>query len=315
MKNIKYFGIVLLVMMLFSGCSESSEVTSVINGTFEITNPINQTLNATICDLDGECATVSNNKLDVQLNDQTTPILIFPVYRVLQEGFALANNTITDTRNITLTNSSGFIVGDTIGIFQDSTNVRNYFGEVLAINGNELTLDKEFESVFDISLNPIIQKIDMNINEDASTNRIIYEFRNYGSVPLDIVRVLFTMETTNSVDLNKFGDISGGLNVGCLLREQKADGTYANIYNFKTNFDFLSTQFDLNTFAATHPQQGINGLGARLTFGSAGKLGVVVRLAFNESFQFVCHDNLSPLVKFIVTPEGSLTDEPINGGP
>lgn len=264
-----------------------------------------------LCDLGGECATVSNNKLDVQLNDQTTPILIFPVYRVLEEGFSLAVNTIVDTRNITLNDSTGFVVGDTIGIFQDSTNVRNYWGDILNITGNTLTLDKEFESVFNISLNPIIQKIDMNVNEDASTNRIIYEFRNYGTVPLDIVRVLFTMETTNSIDLNKFGDIPDGLLVGCLLREQKSDGTYANIYNFKSNFDFLSTQFDFNSFAATHPQQGINGFGTRLTFGSAGKLGVVVRLSFNESFQFVCHDDLSSLVKFIVTPEGSLTDEPI----
>ena len=256
------------------------------------------------------CSGLIDGTIDVAIQDQHTPPIIFPLYEVINSGYNLTVDTIPDSQTLVLNTVSGLVVGDIMGLFQDTDNVRNYFGEIMNITGNTLMMDTEFENVFAVNKSPIIYEIETNINEDGSTDKIIHEFTNYGTIPMDVTRFIFTMQTTGQVDLNKFGDIPGGLDYGCLLREKKSDGTYTNIYNFKSNFDLVGVMFDFDTYDASHPNQGINGLSSRFTLGSPGKVGVVTRLSFNESVQMVCKDDLTSIISFVTMVEGHLTDEP-----
>lgn len=267
-------------------------------------------LGLVIISLISGCSGLIDGSIDVNIQDQHTPTIIFPLYEIINSGYNITTDTAPDSFTLELNNVIGLSIGDTMGIFQDTDNIRNYFGEIMNISGTTLTLDTEFESVFAVNKSPIVYEIETNINEDGSTNKIIHEFVNYGTIPMDVTRFVFTMQTTDPVDLNKFGDIIGGLERGCLLRERKADGTFGNIFNFKSNFDFVGVMFDFDTYDASHPNQGINGLSARLTLGSPGKIGVVTRLSYNESIQMVCKDDLTSLISFVTMLEGHLTDEP-----
>jgi hypothetical protein len=125
-------------------------------------------------------------------------------------------------------------------------------------------------------------------------------------ITLDITRVLSSMITDGLGDLSDFGDIVGGLTNGLVLRKKYDDGTFGNILNLKTNGDLALVAYDFDRFIATNPGVGVNGQKWRLTFGSEGKMGTVIRVAAGEDLQWVVQDDISSIISFLNMAEGAL---------
>ena len=99
----------------------------------------------------------------------------------------------------------------------------------------------------------------------------------------------------------------GGLTNGIVLRV--VNGRTWNIWDVHLNAEFANLAYDYQTFLATNPAQGVNGLAVRYTFAGQDKHGVAVRLEPGDSLQLVIQDDLSDLVSFRIIAEGHIVQD------
>lgn len=241
-------------------------------------------------------------KLEVQISDQTSPVMIVPMNEVANETTLSVAGEIDDT-TITVAVTTGFTDGAFIVIASVDDN-RYYVGkQVGAIAGSVVTLDTPLDFAYEAGT-LVTNGID-SLNVDGSSTTRIFSLRaSDPGLPLvvDVTRVLFNCVTTDPPDLSMFGDIAGGLTKGIVLR--RTDGTHNNIFNAKTNNDLAGLMFDWTPYLAASPGQGVNGFSGRLTFAGSNKIGVALRIGPDEDLQLLVQDNLSTLLTFKVIVEG-----------
>lgn len=247
-----------------------------------------------------------NGGLPVNLQDQTTQTIDDKFCRAISASKSLASETVAGGYTIELNDASGLSAGDEIGLFQDSDKPQSYFGKILSISTNTLTMDMPLPIAFRDSShdNPAqLFEIDCDMSKDGSSTPIIYSIFNGGSQPIDITRILIQMDTASVPQFDEFGDLTA-LTKGCVLRKKKADGEYQNIADWKSNQDLALYMYDLDLLSSFF---GANGVKGRMTFGGQEKHGVVIRLAQNEALEFIVQDNLTGLNEFRVLAQGHFT--------
>lgn len=235
--------------------------------------------------------------IDVIVGDQTSPPILVYMNQVQNFAVLTANFTI-DTYDITVNDSTGFIVGNYVGVF-NSAALRFYAGNILAVNGNVLTMDTPSDFNYTIG-NPVQAGIkDMNV--DGSGTPVVFSLRADPEldITVDITRVIIHITDNTAMDDEKFGGINA-LTRGIVLR--RTDGTFLNIFNVKTNGEFGELAFD-KTYDDKAPS-GFFGMTSRLTFAGANKIGVAIRLAPDEDLQLVVQDDLTDLNRFVIMVEG-----------
>ena len=241
-------------------------------------------------------------KVDVIINDSTSPLLIVKASTVEANSTLAVDAIFTGglTYDVTLVDDTGFAIGHLATIFNAATN-RVYFGHILNIVGNVLTLDTPLDTNF-VAGSPITAG-EVNMNVDGSVTPVEYGTRNPNvgeDIPLifDVSRIMIHFQTSSGIDLSKFGDITGGITRGLVCRFK--DGNYRNVFNVKTNGDMEELMFDFDIFPAIGNQQ--DSATGRLTF---SKLGAVIRLTKDEDLCFLIQDDLTGLERLTISVEGS----------
>ena len=245
--------------------------------------------------------------LDVNVQDQTTRLIMNCFTKALEASRVLASATVPGTYTIELTDATGLVTGDSIGLFQGGASPANYIADIISVSSNTLTMDTPLDVVFDPATNHVISKVTIQMNVNGATTPVIYSFANRYDAEIDLTRVIFTIVSTGAAGYTDFGDIPL-LTRGVVLRKKNADGTYFNITNVKSNGQFKAIMYDVDFFDPTHPA-AVNGVAGRLTFAGQNKIGVAIRLAKDEAVELVIQDNLSTLVAFIMVGEGHYVDE------
>ncbi len=250
---------------------------------------------------------VSGSEIDVNIQDQTTEAFFNRMCRALSGPYFLASNTVPDSYDIELVSAAGLLVGDDIGLFQNSSNPSSYFAKIKSISSNTITMDTPMDTVFDMVGNsPVLFELECDLAVDGSSTRAVFAAINDSDVPIDITRIILHMTDGTSMDDGKFGGIAALTN-GCVLRKKKTDGTFTNYFNVKTNGEISEICYD-KSYDDKAPS-GVYGFSARLTFGGQSKVGVVIRLHKNEELQWLVQDNLTGLESFTIMAEGHFTDE------
>lgn len=240
----------------------------------------------------------SNANVLVNIQDQITP----PIDLFFAKGDGvpsfLSTQTQIDNRSISVVNPVSFTVGNYIIIAEED---RFYTGELLAINGNVLSLDTPLD--FNFSTSGVVVPSTRDLNVDGSITPQVFSIRAGATsgLSLGISRLMIHMETAGQVDLNKFGDLTALTN-GIVVR--RVDGTTRNIFNVKTNGEMRNLCFDWTADIASNPSQGQNGVGFRYTFAGQDKHGVAVRLDPGDELQIIIQDDLTGLDKFRIIAEG-----------
>ena len=254
-------------------------------------------------DLDGDI-----DSIDVNVQDQITPPLDFFFIQQIGTPTTLAVSSTIYDRVINVTSTADMLAGRRIGIFSGiSGENRFYFGDIINVSGNNITLDSPLDFAFEAG-DPIVI-FTKNLNVNGSVTPQIYKVSGPGTaspVEIDITRIMFQMECSSAIDLNKFGDLTALVN-GIVLR--RINGVTNNIWNLKSNFDISLLAFDYKPFDASNPIQGINGISARSTFSGQSKHGVAVRLKSGESLDIINQDNLEGLVKFNIMAQGHVVTD------
>lgn len=245
-----------------------------------------------------------NGSLPVTLQDQTTPVVIVPLHQKQGES-TLAINAVIDEYTIELVDATGFVDTNLI-IISNLLNRQVYFGtQIGAAVGNVISLDRPLD--FSFEAGDLATRNDINLHVNGSVTEQIFSLRS-GIHPdlnltVDITRVMFHMLLDSAANLSLFGD-QAPLTYGITCRRR--DGNRVNTFNVKTNGDIGKIAYDIDIYSATNPSQGQDGLNARLTFSGQSKMGVVIRIGPDEDYEVIIRDDLSGIVLYEMTIEGSI---------
>jgi len=272
---------------------------------------ISNTVKSLLHTHDGKNLSYSNRtdgkaNLDVAVQDQTTqPVGLFSLQGKGAPTTLTANSTI-NANVVNVASVANISVGDYLGIFSGASEEgRFYFGEVISISSLELTLDTPLDFAFESGDNVISTTRDLNVN--GSVTPQTFEVRGPATIgkSIDITRIIIKMICTNKPEFDMFGDITGGLANGIVLRRN--NGIVTNIFTAKTNGDLANVMYDIS-FLEQAKTQGVNGITGRMTFAGQSKHGVTIRLAAGESLDIIIQDDLSSLESFRIIAQGHVVD-------
>jgi len=249
------------------------------------------------------------NSVDVNLQDQVSPVIITQLARTIAETTISTEGVLNDA-SIEVTDASSVIIGSYIVAFNPITR-RFYQGKAIAIPvGGLILLDSPLDQT--LSVGNVVAIADTNIAIDGSVTPVIFQLRgdqnNPIDVTVDITRIIITMELTSSGDLSDFGNIAR-LTKGVLLR--RVDGFVQNIFNAKSNRELKNLGYDFEFISAIGGSP--DGLSTRITFAGQNKMGVALRVAPSENIQLIVQDNLAfgtpNITKFEITCEGHVVED------
>ena len=246
----------------------------------------------------------SDGSVPVTMQDQTTPPVILPLSRLVDET-TLSAAAVRDEYTFTVADPTGFVDGLLIFLSTPATGEVMFCEQVGAPADSVITIDRPLDYAFVSGTYVSCNDTDMAVN--GATTPVIFSLRPgniESAITVDVTRIMIAMTTTAAVDLSKFGDIAAGLTYGITLR--RVDGRTNNIFNVKTNGGLAAIAYDISFYDAQNATQGQHGLTARLTFAGMNKLGVAIRIGPDDDLQLIVHDNLSSLLKFSVIAEGHI---------
>lgn len=241
----------------------------------------------------------SNGGVPVNIQDQTSQTIDDFMCQSITGPYILSADTVPDSYTIDLVSAAGLTVGDTIGLFKNSTDPQSYFGVIQSISTNTLTMDTPLPVVFPSS-DSVLFEVLCDLSVDGSSTRQIFTLTNNSSVSLDVTRIIIQMDTATTPQFDEFGDLPALTN-GCIFRLALSDGTFQNIGNWKSNQDMAAYMYDLDLLSAFF---GANGVKGRMTFAGQDKHGVTLRIRENEELQFIIQDDLTGLNEFRIMVQG-----------
>ena len=248
-----------------------------------------------------------NSCLDVCVQDQHSPVVIAN-FTSLDAETTNTVATAIDDRTITLDDTTGFVDGITVTLFNLDAVRFSFMKQLGAPIGNVITVDTPLDFAYPIG--SFVSAGSDNLAVDGSVTPQIFALRNTTTrtpITIDITRLIFTAQTDDTVTLPKFGDIIGGLTNGIVLRS--VNGIQSNIFNAKTNGELANLMFDFDVITKANPAQGQDGFLGRLTFAGQNKIGVTIRIAENDDLQLIVQDDLSSLVEFKIKMEGHIVED------
>jgi hypothetical protein len=257
----------------------------------------NRTVPVTVSDRNVEGAAVF-------VQDQTSPILTVP-FLIGRAFVTLAVDTVLDSRDITLTGGHGTLVGEVMEL-ADTVALKFMQSTVVAVNTNVITLDQPVNRVYLAAGPTIVQRSSEDLLVDGSSTPQVFSILPLPSQAGDMVRIIMEIEGTTDMDQTTFGSDDALFN-GCVIRMREDDGNFKNLFNFKSNGDFLAQGFD-HSFLQPKLGNAIRGFAGRITWGGQSKHGVVIRLdgSLAERLEVVIQDDLTLGVntKFKITAQG-----------
>lgn len=241
----------------------------------------------------------------VFVNDQTTDVFDIFFTELLSTG-TLAVDTVAGEYSFTASPGHGIVAGDTVSIFEPDND--KFFGaEVGSVAGDVITCYSPIPQNYSAA-NAIVQRLNNNMLVDGSVTPRIFSVVAPPWLEGDITRVIITIDGDGDMDFTTFGS-SPSLTRGCLLRVNKGDGTYQNIFNWHDNGEFIERSFD-HQFLLPQGGNTVKSFVGRRTFAGQSKNGVVIRLngAKGESLEVVVQDNINgDNIAFKMIAQGHLT--------
>lgn len=243
---------------------------------------------------------------DVNIQDQTSRPVSFYFTKIKGAPTTLAVAASTNDTSVTVVSAAGCAVGDYFGIFQDD---KFYFGLITNLpGGNVIELGTRIDGPFTIGATAACFDRDMSVDGSVTPEIFSVDVGAGSTQSVDITRIVYTLQTADTPSLSDFGDITGGLENGLLLR--RVDGTVENIDVFRDNAEFsIKSGGDLTLFSTGGFFGGTEGFTVRTTFAGQDKRGVAIRLNPGDSLELVNSDNLSSLNSFLAVAQGHFVED------
>jgi hypothetical protein len=209
----------------------------------------------------------SNGGVPTNWQDQHTEAIVAPLSVELNDGSLIAVQTAVDDTDITLTGGHGAVAGNVLCVQEDG---HLYFGTVLSVATNVLTMDTPVDHVFTVAG--------------------AYVCIGDAGIEWDIVRIHANIIGTAAMDSGKFGD-QPALTNGVVLRNLNGDAK--NVANAKSNGE-LALLADQHVYDP-NPPAAQESFFSKHVFGGPRDVGVVQRVVGDDNgkLQVLIQDNLT----------------------
>ena len=242
-----------------------------------------------------------NTSLGITRQSQITDMLDLPFLQEKVSGLTLGADTAIDSRVIPLTAGHGLTTanskGHIIELARDGTSIF-YQGEILSVSGDAVTVAPPVNDVYE-PLTTLVGTGNPNMTQDAATGvaidgsitPVIFTIKPLPNNQAgDISRVVMSSLSDNEGDLSTFGG-APELSVGLTLRIKKENGTFKNLFTYRSNFDLARhAAGDMEPpFTPKVTGNTLHGIISRMTFEGEDKHNAPVRLEglLGEEMQIV----------------------------
>jgi len=246
-----------------------------------------------------------NSAMPINIQDQTTNSINIKINRILDDTIALASSPTIDTYDITLTADHGVIAGNHIALLEQNEQAELFFGEVLSIATNVLTMDSPLSYAF-TPANTTAFKYSHDLVVDGSTTPIIFNVINFFTDSVDITRCMFHITDGSTMDDALFGSITR-LTRGVVLRKKLVNGNFINYWNIKCN-GCLGQIAQIKSYDEKAPA-GVYGFSAEVVYAGPQNYGVTIRLDPGESIELIIQDDLTALSSFEMILKGHFVQD------
>lgn len=239
-----------------------------------------------------------DRSLSVNITDQTTPSLDIFFLEALSATTIAASVAVDDT-TFTATTGHGIVIGNVIEIANTDIFLQAI---VLNVTADLIEVDTPMNHAYVSGATLVISNKDMNVVGTSGTPRI-FSILPGPAQSGDITRIILNILDGSAMDFSTFGGISELAN-GCVLRIKRENGDFQNLFNWKTNGEFIIRSFD-HTFQ-TKVGGGLHSFVSRSTYAGQDKRGVTLRIdgARGEEIQLLVRDDLSALSLMSVVAQG-----------
>lgn len=247
-----------------------------------------------------EVSNRNNVGVAVYIQDQTTRPFSLP-FTTNRTAFTLASNAVVNNRTITAVAGHGIVAGNIIEIDQSNTFL---ICRVISVATNIITLDQPVN--YPYTTTAICNKASDNLLVNGSVTPVVFSLRPNPTQSGDITRIKFEFTAGTPMDFLTFGS-ANVLTNGAVVRINKGDGTYLNLFSVKSNGDIIDQSSDYS-FLVPRTGNTSYGFSAQVTWAGQHNHGVAIRLdgALSESLEVVVQDNLTTgNTKFRIIGQGS----------
>ena len=244
----------------------------------------------------------SNGGVPVNIQDQTTRPFDIQVNQILSIAYSIAVSPTMNTNIVILNTTSGLSIGDKIAFLEQNGMPHIYFGFIVAISGNNITMN----SPVPFNFTPLVSTVftfDNQLNVDGSTTPIVFSLVNLFDEQIDITRVIF--KCTDDVEMHDglFCGINQLTN-GIEFRKYTNHGYYINYFNIRNNAKWGLLAYDVQYTDTGKPPSDVFGFGSRLTYAGQNKHGVTIRLDPGERIELLVQDDLTGISGASLMVEG-----------
>lgn len=234
-----------------------------------------------------ETSADGNTAVKVFIQDQTTQ----PIDLLITENKGTATTTTEATQGgntVDFEPGHGIVVGNVI----ESSTAENFVqAGVIGVATNTITVDTPWSRTFPIGTTVSVG--DPNMVRNASpASQVVFTVSPSSLQKIDVTRIMLRIEDSSAMAFDTLGGGTPPTN-GIVVRKKNSDGTRTNLFNFKSNGDFIGRSFD-HSF-----QTGIGGATrafiSRSTWGGQSRRGVVLRIdgVTGEEFEIVVQDDMT----------------------
>lgn len=227
----------------------------------------------------------------VFISDQTTNTLSVPL---LQDRavLTLASTAAVGLNVIEVETGHGVVAGEVIELAKADGSLFMQ-SEVVSVVTNTITLDSPLNTNYVVADDVLVSS--KNLLVDGSVTPQVFSVLPLSGQAGDIVRIIVEIRGAPNLamDFTSFGS-DNALTNGVVVRVNNGDGTYKNLFNFKSNSDVIQQGFD-HEFLDPKGGNLVVGFTARVTWGGPSKHGVVIRLegSLGQALELVVQDDLS----------------------
>ena len=242
--------------------------------------------------------------VEVAIQDQFSQAVAIP-FGLTAAQTTLANDAVINTYTIDVTDSTGFIVGDSLFIFSGTLGQRQFYaGRILAVNANIISLSVPINYVY-VAGDPVGARKN-NMGVDGSVTPLAFTIPiGTGGRALDITRVMFYMICDSEPDNSLFGDLPA-LTMGVVLRKYESATEYFNVFTFPNNGAFILAGNNLEY--TDKGGAGTYGVKSMIQFNGRQNYGVVIRLNPGQYLELLIQDDLTDLLGFYASINGHIVE-------
>lgn len=244
-------------------------------------------------------------EIDVNVQSQTSPLFQYLLMEELQSDIELTSPIVVDDEVINVSAGHGFTAaaGEVmVGRIGDQ-----FFQlRVRSVATNAITVEAPADNAYPTEGTEIVRgNVNMNIDGSGTSRDFKFSFLvdTAASIPIDIQKVIFSFQHSQSGDDGKFGGISA-LIYGLLFR--KVNGDNVGFGNYTSNQEFRDVGGDIE-----YTSKGSGGTEAtNITIDILNSFGQVVRLNPRDGDYLLgrVRDALQTLTKFTMSIVGSFTE-------